>query len=289
MTITALIDGDWILYAAGFAGQRTKHVYLDETHKRVLYGGCLTEIKAQLPDDAFRPDWAYKRTELDEERNFYHTAKLMIERNLAKIEEKFGERNVIPKLYIDGDGNFRSRLATIRPYKGTRAVDSKPLMYNNLRSYLLDVWDAEVVFDQEADDAMAIAQTRLKADGEKSIIVSVDKDMLQVPGWHLNPNKGFKNVSAREGLERQYVQCIQGDPVDNIGGAYKFGPKKSREVITSKMTERELWDATVLAYKFTVAKYGDVYRGLLAEEAALENMRLVYLRRHVGDMWTPPE
>jgi 5'-3' exonuclease len=283
--ITALIDGDWILYAAGFAGQRTEMVcpalFGDEKFKN------MTEIRERADDKNLSPTLMYSRNVLDPEEHFYHSAKSMIETNCMKVAERFDE-DVTPRVIIDGDGNFRSRLATIRQYKGQRGVHAKPLMFNNIRSYLLDVWKAEVVFDQESDDEMAIIQTDLTSAGEKCIIVGVDKDMLQVPGWHLNPNKGFKKISEREGVERLYVQAIQGDSVDNIAGAYKFGPAAARKAITAEMTEKEMWEKAIDCYQISIDKYGNKYGGLTATEAALENMRLVYLRRVRDELWNGP-
>ena len=277
--ITALIDGDWILYAAGFAGQKTElicpaiseHIYPNITALRKERGW--TEERA-----------VYSRTILDEDSHFFHSAKMMIQKNCDKIEEKFGEK-VKPVVLMDGDGNFRSRIATIRPYKGTRSVHAKPLKYNDLRQYLLDAWNAEVVHGQETDDEMAIRQTLSK---DKTIIVAGDKDMLQVPGWHLNPNKGFRRVNEAHGRAFVYRQCITGDSVDNIGGAYKCGAKAAEAAINLDQTEEQMWDAVIHTYVNSIVKYGDHYNGLNAEEAATENMRLVYLRREPEELWMPP-
>ena len=289
MSITALIDGDWILYAAGFAGQRKELVAVHATGHADGPFPNITALKVALdgtPEDTYD---VFSRDLLDDERNFYHSAKMMIAGNCNKIADRFGE-DVIPRIIMDGDGNFRTRIATIRPYKGTRGVHAKPLMYNEIRQYLLDAWKAEVVYDQETDDEMAIIQTEMTAAKEKCIIVAVDKDMLQVPGWHLNPNKGFKKVSKAGGLLRLYIQAAQGDPVDNIAGAYKVGPKAARDIFTIAEDELVMWDALVYLYQTSIYKYPDenLYNGLCAEEAALENMRLVYLRRERGETWNPP-
>ncbi len=283
--ITAYIDGDWILYAAGFAGQKNKYV-CPAIHQEQEFD-TLTQLRVDaLPCKAGEDNAPiYSRIALDPDSHFFHSAKNMIENNVEKIEAKFHEE-VQPVLLMDGDGNFRNRIATIRPYKGNRSSASKPLKYNAIRQYLLDVWHAEVVHGQETDDEMSIRQTH---NAGKSIIVAVDKDMLQVPGWHLNPNKGFKKISEREGLERLYVQCITGDPTDNIAGAYKVGIKKAKPLIKSCKTEEEMWDAIIAVYYETIAKSDDLlYKGLGAEEAALENMRLVYLRRKPDEIWVPP-
>ncbi len=285
--IIAYIDADWILYAAGFAGQKNKYVCPAKFGEEEF--ATLTSLKERfvavktLDSDN---DPVYSRIVLDPDSHFFHSAKNMIEKNVEKIAEKFNDE-VTPILLMDGDGNFRSRIATIRPYKGNRSSASKPLKYNDIRQYLLDVWHAEVVHGQETDDEMAIRQTH---NAGKSIIVAVDKDMLQVTGWHLNPNKGFKKISEREGLERLYVQCITGDPTDNIAGAYKVGIKKAKPLIKACKTEEEMWDATVTVYEETTARNDPVelYKGLDEYDAALENMRLVYLRRTPDEIWVPP-
>ena len=291
MTITALIDGDWILYAAGFAGQKTAIVC--PSYYGALELKTMTSLRERLEADGFElnesEDPTYSRSRLDPDTHFLQSAKKMIEGNCNKIAEKFGEE-VEPYVIIDGDGNFRSQAATIRPYKGQRSVHAKPLMYNNIRAYLLDHWDAKVVYNQESDDEMAILQTAMTLDGKKSVIVSIDKDMLQVPGWHLNPNKGFKKISEGEGLWRLYVQCVQGDTVDNIGGAAGFGPAKAKQYILPGMSELEMWHATLDAYETSMRLKGEgIYGGLTEVEAATENMRLVYLRRQQDETWQPPE
>ena len=291
MSIHAFIDGDWILYAAGFAGQKPRLVCPSLFGTREFDN--ITAVKTAALDDGDELqesiDPVYKRDQLDPEAFFYHSAKKMIETQLQKIGEKFGEEKVTYTVMMDGDGNFRSRLAKIRPYKGTRSIHAKPLMYNNIRQYLLDAFLAEVIFDHETDDEMAIRQTVLNSQGAHSIIVAVDKDMLQVPGWHLNPNKGFKKVSQHQGDLFLYRQCLTGDSVDNIGGAFKCGPAAAKKRILPGMTTQEMWDAVVAGYEFSIEKHGDqLYNGLNGEEAATENMRLVYLRRTYDELWTPP-
>ena len=288
--IHALIDGDWILYAAGFAGQKMRLVCPQ------LFGqeefSTITEIRTRAAEECggeFNMP-VYSRFVLDPDSHFYHSAKNMIQSKCDAIEEKFREE-VQPHVYIDGDGNFRNKIATIKPYKGQRSVHAKPLKYNDIRQYLLDHWNPTVVYDQETDDEIAIQQTLIAAHGDTPIIVSVDKDFLQVPGWHYNPNKGFKLVGEREALERQYVQCLTGDSVDNIGGCFKVGAVKARKLILGQgLDECAMWKRVVAAYIESRGKWGaEHYNGLIAEDAALENMRLIYLRRTPGETWTPPE
>lgn len=292
MKVHALIDGDWIIYAAGFAGQKQAlvcpTVFGAQEFKNITE---FREAYAQEEDGDWNAeqDPVYKRDILDPESHVYHSAKLMIEKQLQRITEKFGVDEIAVTVLVDGDGNFRSRLATMRPYKGNRHPLSKPIMFNDVRGYLLNVWDAEVVYDQETDDEMTIRATQLQKEGVTSVIVGVDKDYMQCPGWILNPSKGFKKIKPQEGLWRLYVQALEGDTADNIPGAYKIGAKFARRQVPKGGTEQEMWDAVVSGFEGSMEKYPSNYpEGMTPYDAALENMRLVYLRREYDEMWVPP-
>lgn len=281
------IDGDWVIYAAGFAGQKQELCYISPTGEGNTFPN-VTAVKAFCEENGwpFNPEFLFKRIILDDPSHVLHSAKNMLNSVINKVANKFG--HCTPQIFIDGDGNFRSRLATIRPYKGTRAPDSKPQYFNTIRQYLIDNWAAHVVFDQESDDELAIRQTQCTS--KKSIIVAVDKDLIQVPGWHMNPNKGFKLITPLEGLQRLYAQAAEGDTVDNIAGCYKIGRKKARAIFQKLTNEQEMWDTLVGLYDESLDKFGeDLYNGLAGGEAALENMRLVYLRRKPEEIWLPPK
>ena len=282
-TIPIWIDGDWLLYTAGFASQQTQYVYRDKSRVAGPYKG-LTDLR-QAVGDGYDPQYVYSRIEVDPVEHALHSVKQMIRTQVERVKQKWPGFNVNVGIYVDGDGNFRNRLATIRPYKGNRAINSKPLLYNEIYGYLLDHWAAEVVCDIETDDRLT--QLHREYGG---VIVGVDKDYLQSPGWHLNPNKGFKFVDEQEGLERLYHQAAMGDTADNIGGCYKVGQKGADALFKGcGFDEGTMWDILCFQYAESIEKFGDVYNGLSAGEAALENMRLVYLLREEGeDLWLPP-
>ena len=289
MKVHALIDGDWVLYAAGFAGQKTKYVL------PALFGEQEFDNKTELREAAEQEDddWqelpVYSRVVLDPESHFYHSAKKMIETQLEKVSEKFGGVDVSYTVLIDGDGNFRNRIATLRSYKGNRAPNSKPEMYGAIRQYLIDQWGAEVVYDQETDDEMCIRATKILRKGGTPVLVGVDKDYKQQPGWWLQPNKGFMKIGEQQGAWYLHVQCLTGDSADNIGGAYKIGPKIAQELVPKGGSPRQMWDAVVGGFKLSMDKYPEKYPAdMTPEEAALENMRLVYLRREYNETWQPP-
>jgi hypothetical protein len=156
MEIKLLIDGDWLVYAAGFAGQKTKYFAPQLGNEEF---DNMTEVKneAKAQNDGVPDTGAvYSRTIVDPLGHILHSAKNMLNGAIEKAEEKFGNgHTVTPIVYVDGDGNFRNRIATIRPYKGNR-VSAKPVAFVDIKDYLVDQWGAQIVYDQESDDQMAI-------------------------------------------------------------------------------------------------------------------------------------
>jgi DNA polymerase-1 len=175
-------------------------------------------------------------------------------------------------LYLTGKGNFRHSIATTAVYKGNRTAP-KPKHLSILRDFLVKEWNAEVVAGEEADDAIAIAATTL---GDNSIMVSVDKDFDQIPGWHYNFNKqlGYY-ITPEQGILNFYKQILTGDAADNIIGIKGIGPVKSSKLLEDIADEKTLYKKCLEAYD------GDAAR-------VLENGQLLWLRRQPNQLWQPP-
>jgi len=176
------------------------------------------------------------------------------------------------EFYLTGSTNFRNDIAITKPYKGNRNGSKKPVHLQALRQHLVDQWDAVISEDQEADDALAIRQTEL---GDESIIISLDKDLDMVAGWHYNFVRHERYyITPEEGQYKFYKQILTGDQVDNIQGVYNCGPKKAEKILAECSTEQEMWDAVVEAHK--------------SEDRALEDARLLWMRTKEGELWQPP-
>lgn len=177
------------------------------------------------------------------------------------------------QLYLTGGGNFRKELATIQPYKGTRKSE-KPKHYQALRDYLVDHWNAKVIVGMEADDALAMEGTRL---GDEAVIVSIDKDLLQVKGRHYNFNtKEMVVIDEFTGLYNLYFQMLTGDRVDNIRGVQSIGKVKATKLLANCKTELEMFKVVLEAYDNNL-------------DEMTENARLLYLLRYDKDWWHPPK
>lgn len=175
------------------------------------------------------------------------------------------------ELFLTGKNNFRHDIAVTAPYKGNRKDVKKPKHLPLLREYLQVSWGASVSDGQEADDEIAIRATEL---GDECIIVSVDKDFMQVPGWHYNFVKKVKKyVTPEEGLRFFYKQILTGDSADNIKGLHRVGDVRATKMLADAVTEKELYACCVEA---------------MGAERVLENARLLWLRREPNQMWEPP-
>jgi DNA polymerase I len=159
-------------------------------------------------------------------------------------------------------------------YKSNR-VAKKPTHYHFLRDYLVNVHGAELVYGQEADDALAQAQT------PDTCIASIDKDLLQCPGWHYNFVKlTLTEVTPVEGLRSLYRQILTGDPGDDVPGIYGIGPVKAGKLINHLNTELDM-------YNMVLAEYTKVF-GERAWELLNRNANLLYIRKVEGVGWQNP-
>jgi hypothetical protein len=174
------------------------------------------------------------------------------------------------RAYITGKGNFRNEIAVTEPYKGNRKDAKRPIHYDAIRTHLQRL-GAVLVEGQEADDAVAIDATE-----SGGWIVSIDKDLDQVAGWHYNFVKHEEYyITEEEGLRNLYTQVLTGDRTDNIIGLKGIGPKKAAKLLEDCKTEREYYDACLKAYD------GNELR-------VIENLNLLWLRRTPNQTFQPP-
>ena len=168
------------------------------------------------------------------------------------------------RLFLTGKDNFRY---TLYPeYKANRRDKEKPFWLESIRQYLKANFNAEVIDGQEADDALGIAQT------DDTIICSIDKDLLMIPGKHYNFVKDeFVTIDKNQAMNNFYMQCLTGDRSDNIKGIDGIGPKKAEKILVGCITEQELFDAVREAYS--------------NDEEFIMNGRVLWIRRQENEDW----
>jgi hypothetical protein len=176
--------------------------------------------------------------------------------------------------YLTGKSNFRNWVAATQPYKGNRKELQRPKHYEALREHLVRL-GAVVTEGCEADDVVAIKMTEKPS---SYILVGVDKDLLQIPGWHYNPVKDtIQYIEQDEADKHFWLQMLTGDRVDHIPGLYGIGPKKAEKILKDCVDyasmEAAVWEA-----------YQDKGHGI---DYFTEQGRLLHLQRYEGQLWSP--
>ncbi len=199
-----------------------------------------------------------------------------------------------PILFLTGKTNFRYEIAKRTPYKAGRGA--KPYHYKNILAYIKGKYDYRITEGLEADDLMAIEQTKRP---EETIICTRDKDLRQVWGYHFGwelanqpqfgPERveglGYIRLSNRRdkihgtGPLFFYSQCLTGDSVDSIPGIPKCGPVKAYKILEHAKTEEEAFRSVLSAYQ---AQYPETYR-----EELLEQGRLLHMTRYLNEDGSP--
>lgn len=167
--------------------------------------------------------------------------------------------------FLSDKKNFRHSLYPF--YKANRAHLS-PRHLNSCKQYLIEEWKATSKPNLEADDLLGIHQSN------ETIICTIDKDLLQVPGEHYNfVTKEFQLVTEFKGLYNFYTQLLVGDRADNIPGVSQIGKTKAFRILEGCQTEDDLFDAVRSCYNNDDLMY--LYG------------RLLWILRKEGDIWNP--
>lgn len=156
-------------------------------------------------------------------------------------------------------------------YKANRKAP-KPLHYLALREYLIEHHPTEVVHGMEADDALGINQT------EDTVIVSIDKDLRQIPGKHYHfVNKELYEIDDVAGIRWFYKQILIGDRSDGIEGLRGVGPVRADKYLDGFNDEYEMYQAVKELY------------GEEGQEALLKAGQLLKIKRTKDEpIWQPP-
>lgn len=122
--------------------------------------------------------------------------------------------------------NFRKEVYP--PYKAHRDGKPRPHYLKEARAYLEDKYECWCVEWLEADDLMGIGAT---TPGLNAVIVSIDKDLQQIPATVFRPGKDIKplTISPGEAEMELYLQWVRGDSVDNLPGVRGVGEKRAAQ------------------------------------------------------------
>jgi len=255
----ALIDADGIIFPIGFVAA-SAHLSLED---------CYANIDKKLLEIREQP--------IAEDAEFFHyfTAK-------------------------SGDGGkYRDQFTGSIEYKATRkAAALRPKYIDEMFHYIASRFPTTTVKVDarwgEADDMVSAAAYTCRAADVPCVIVSADKDLRQIPGWHLHPKKlEVDYVDERVAALNFYQQALTGDAADNIPGIRGVGPVTAVRYLTGSMDQKairlsedaqERYHEAGLHERVTMA-----YESLIPPDELdmfmTDLFNLLYLRKGKGDWY----
>lgn len=307
--VTLLIDLDPAVYRAGLGVEKRTYYlqWVDVDPKRGpgSHPAYDTEHIAKL-------QYAWRRDELVRLLNLHpdehasslfknpgplehslHAAKGILEGIHSKVGAylyEYGQQIGESELYLSGANNFRDRIATIVPYKGSRRPDSRPYWYDSIREYYIKRHGAKLVGGMEADDAVSIRQWNA-AEGS-TIICTIDKDLRMVPGHHYNYMRKEADFIKRDAARLAfYTQLLTGDTSDDIRGLWRVGKGAAcvKELSHFGPDEGAQYEFVLYEYCKNIEKYPEKHLPHIGAAASLlENARLLWMLTEPDELWTPP-
>ena len=161
---------------------------------------------------------------------------------LVKLIEDYGNEKLIV-IFDAGRENFRNEI--FPEYKANRGETPEDLIpqFDLIRKCVKAFNIPQIELKgYEADDIIATYANQAKKNNITSLIISSDKDLMQLVNdkiQMLDPIKnktiGVKEVVEKFGVKPNkvtQVQALMGDKIDNVPGAPGIGPKTAAELIT---------------------------------------------------------
>lgn len=228
----AVLDLDWIRYAAGYVGEKREiqavHKVTGDirTFKNVteFYGrgkgknkGWIGEQNLANPDNPISADdfEIYTIQKPEPIANVLHTAKKMVEGALEAVKA-----DSYLAYYGSGD-SFRLERSQILKYKGNRDHLNKPILLPEITEYLAKKFSAECITGIETDDKVIMMGYKKK----DHVVISPDKDTGGCDVMWANPTKDFEILDC-SGYGSLWIEerPLTSGKVDKIvrGVGYKF-------------------------------------------------------------------
>lgn len=283
-----LIDADIVVFRCGFACERTGYhlIWEEDGEEKAEYfdykKDAMTRLDEVCPGKYSREEgkdyklWPEKQ--LQPLGFALHNVNTLVEGICETL--KLDEMSIQMHLSPYKGHTFRKDVAVTKVYKGNRKEEHRPTYEKEIREHIEKKWDTYVAEGQEADDAIGIAATRY---GDDCIIITIDKDMDTIPGHHYNWVKDEQYyVTEDEANYNLACQMLAGDSTDNIPGLPGIGIGKAAKALHGLTSYEDLMRE--VAYQYMAHAPVDDWKEYLIEQA-----RLVYIRRHPGEMWLPLE
>lgn len=271
------IDGDVLIYRAGFSAQSRSPELSHALHNvKVILKFLLKHFNTDRAKIFL--------SNSDKNKNFrYHIAPDYKANRATVCKTCTGTALEDIGLCLKGDGAYRGFKC---PLCQTIFPGPKPYHFDDIRRYLIDYFNAHVVMSGEADDWLCVDI------GPDHVIVSIDKDLLMVPGTHFRMHTTetievndpgelileetkYKTGKNRKQLKGHgyrwfFAQMLLGDSIDNIKKPKKGqGPKEIYDLLNNCTNPIECFRVVSKEY----------HEAGLSSEDIMKNARLLWIQR----------
>ena len=200
----------------------------------------------------------------------------LVDKAINGIKENVETNEVY--LAVKGHGNFRKDIYP--DYKATRR-EIEPHIKEALsyaHEYIVDKHNAIMADGMEADDLVSIWAYECMDDNIPYAICGIDKDLLQIKGWHYNFVKETSQyIDEDTGNYNLMFQCLVGDTSDNIKALYGVGPKKAERILHGVPATRR-WNRVKAAYRQRQGGDPTLTRDLLRMLTSFEDLEEIRKR-----------
>lgn len=199
------------------------------------------------------------------------------------------------RVLVTGRGShkgYRYAVAKAKPYQGQRSGSRRPKNWEFLREVIEggdSGFPTEVTQVAEADDLFGKYSSELGY--ENVVVLTQDKDMRMVPGWHMDWKERTLVLVAPDTFELWHnekcygrkwfwLQMLHGDTADNIPGLPKYINEKGNAALCGEKTALKLLadcktndEARATVFGLYEGYYGQGWQEHLLEQAVLLWMR----------------
>lgn len=177
-------------------------------------------------------------------------AQFGINKRLKFLLEKVGTERYLG--FLTGPKCFRYNVAKSKGYKSSRPKE-KPTLLTELKQYMKDVLQFDIVDGLEADDLVVYWNKQLE---EETIICSPDKDVVKSTvgmhydyRWSKTAMGKFVTTLPDEAETFTWQQVLMGDSTDDIPGIPKVGEKTALKILSKGVEEgKSLHNSALDAY-----------------------------------------
>lgn len=217
-------------------------------------------------------------------------------KRLEDVRAKFGKGTDMVLCFTDSEGNFRKRI--LPTYKSNRSGVAKPVHLLAVKAELGKHYKTYFKTGLEGDDIMGILATHPKLIRGDKCIVSIDKDLRQIPGALYNPQ--HDTFTRQDKIGGDYVhmtQTLTGDTTDGYKGLPGCGPKGAVKVLGGERLGIAEWWGRVREAFLHKAANGGLEALADAEREVLVQARVSKILQHTDYnfktkepiLWQPPK